>query len=231
MRQLFLDTETTGLEPQQGHRIIEVAAVEYINRQPSGKEFHSYINPQREVGIESYRIHGLDSDFLREHPLFSEIVESLLDFVRDAQVIIHNAPFDLGFINAEIERCNQSRKTPLPDFHQLCRIEDSLQTARDKYGGRNDLDSLCERLNIENSNRALHGALVDANLLARVYIAMTSSQGSLDLTFAAGHSDRNRFDKQDLSFLQLVMASDEEQAAHDNYMQKIYRRGEAQNGG
>jgi len=221
MRQLFLDTETTGLEPAQGHRIAEIGAVEYVARQPSGREFHSYLNPEREVDPGSYSVHGLDRDFLAEHPRFSEVVESLLDFVRDAQVIMHNAPFDLGFLNAEIERCNQSRTTPLPDFHQVCRVEDSLQLARNKYGGRNDLDSLCERLNIENTNRQLHSALVDAKLLARVYIAMTSSQGDLDLDMGAGKAAPARLNREDLDFLRVVKASDEEVAAHRAYMQAL----------
>ena len=225
MRQLFLDTETTGLDASQGHKIIEIGVVEYRERQPTGREYHTYLNPEREIDPGSYQVHGLDRDFLADHPKFAEIIESLLDFVRDSQVIMHNAPFDLGFLNKEIERTNLGRTQPLPSFHQVCQVKDSLQIARDKYGGKNSLDILCDRLGIDHTARTLHGALMDAHLLGRVYVAMTSSQGNLTLDMRPIQSKSSRLHQQSLDFLHVEMASKEENSAHQAYMQSIGRKG------
>ncbi|MCD6038837.1 MAG: dnaQ [Gammaproteobacteria bacterium] len=176
MRQVVLDTETTGLHTTDNHRIIEIACVELINRKCTGNRYHRYINPQREIDAEAQSIHGLSIEFLKDKPLFKDILEELMDFLKGAELIIHNAPFDVGFINYELSLAKKKWKL-LTDH---CHIIDTLALARQLHvGQRNSLDALCKRYKIDNSHRELHGALLDAQLLAQVYLAMTGGQGSL----------------------------------------------------
>jgi len=174
MRQILLDTETTGLEPKLGHRIIEVAGVEMINRRLTGNDFHRYLNPERDIDVGAIQVHGLTRDFLADKAKFADIADELLDYVRGAELVIHNAPFDVGFLNAELERLG---KAPI---ETLCQIVDTLTMARELHPGKkNSLDALCDRYRVDNSARVRHGALLDAELLGDVYIAMTRGQDSL----------------------------------------------------
>lgn len=176
MRQIVLDTETTGLEWEKGHRIIEVACIELVNRKFTGKRYHQYINPERDIEEGALAVHGITSAFLQDKPVFGAIAKELMDFIGDAELIIHNAPFDAGFINYELSLAKQGFK-PL---EKVCRITDTLLLARQLHvGQRNSLDALCKRYGIDNSQRELHGALLDAHLLAQVYLSMTGGQGSL----------------------------------------------------
>jgi DNA polymerase III subunit epsilon len=175
MRQIVLDTETTGLSAEAGHRIIEIGAVELINRKLTGKTFHYYLNPEREIESEALAIHGITNNFLKDKPKFAEIAQAFYKFIQDAEWIIHNALFDLGFLNREFKLIDFEIK-----LETRGEIIDTLVMARKLHPGqRNSLDALCKRYKIDNTNRKLHGALLDAELLARVYLAMTSGQSSL----------------------------------------------------
>lgn len=175
MRQIVLDTETTGLEPSAGHRIIEIGCIELINRRFTGKNLHIYLNPEREVDAGAFRVHGISNEFLQDKPLFADIAKQFIDFVDGAELIIHNAPFDVGFLNAELARI---KKSLILEDH--CNILDTLAMARKQHPGqRNNLDALCKRYSVNNSNRKLHGALLDAEILAFVYLAMTGGQADL----------------------------------------------------
>jgi DNA polymerase-3 subunit epsilon len=184
MREIVLDTETTGLDPYQGHRLIEIGCVELVNRIPSGQVFHRYINPERDIPAEVVAIHGIDNERVRNEKVFAEIVEDLVTFLGDAPLVAHNATFDLGFINAELERCQK----PL---YGRERLVDTLMLARRKYpGGSNRLDDLCARYRIDNSHRTKHGALLDAELLAEVYLELIEArQASLVLVEAVEARD------------------------------------------
>lgn len=175
MRQIFFDTETTGLHAEGGDRLVEIGCVEMVNRQLTGNNLHLYINPERASHEDALRVHGLTEEFLSTKPKFAEIAGELLDFVAGAQLVIHNAPFDLGFVNAELKRLG---KAPVNDV--VDGVLDTLLMAREMFPGKaNSLDALCRRLEVDNSNRTLHGALLDAELLAQVYIHMTRGQDSL----------------------------------------------------
>jgi DNA polymerase-3 subunit epsilon len=175
MRQIFFDTETTGLYAEGGDRLVEIGCVEMVNRQLTGNNLHLYINPERASHEEALRVHGLTEEFLATKPKFAEIADQLLDFLAGAQLVIHNAPFDIGFVNAELKRLG---KPPITDH--VDGVLDTLLMARDLFPGKaNSLDALCRRLEVDNSNRVLHGALLDAELLAQVYINMTRGQDSL----------------------------------------------------
>lgn len=175
MRQVILDTETTGIGHDIGHRIIEIGCVELIDRKLTNKHFHTYLNPQREVDDGAFRVHGISTEFLQDKPLFPSILDQFLQFVDGAELIIHNAPFDIGFINAELKRAS----VPF-QIESRCSVFDTLVFAKEKHPGqRNNLDALCRRYEIDNSNRTLHGALLDAEILALVYLAMTGGQASL----------------------------------------------------
>jgi DNA polymerase-3 subunit epsilon len=177
MRQIVLDTETTGLNPRSGDRIIEIGCVELLNRRLTGNNFHYYLNPERDSDPGALAVHGLTTEFLKDKPKFADIAIELCEFVRDAEIIIHNAPFDVGFLDAELE------KLGLPVFpKQVQGVVDTLAQAKELHPGkRNSLDALCERYGISNSHRTLHGALLDAELLAEVYLAMTRGQDSLTI--------------------------------------------------
>lgn len=177
MRQIVLDTETTGLSAADGDRIIEVGCVELFNRKLTGRNLHFYVNPERDSHPDALKVHGLTTEFLSDKPLFAHIADELLDYVRDAELIIHNAPFDVGFLDAELKRL---KKPSLRDH--VGNIVDTLVMAKDQFPGkRNSLDALCDRLSVDNSGRTLHGALLDAELLADVYIALTRGQDSLSI--------------------------------------------------
>lgn len=175
MRQIVLDTETTGIGPEKGHRIIEIGCVELVNRTLTGQHYHVYLNPEREVEEGAFKVHGISTAFLQDKPVFKDVLAEFLQFIEGAELIIHNAPFDVGFINAELKLAKWKN-----NLEQLCQITDTLVLAREKHPGqRNSLDALCKRYEIDNSNRQLHGALLDAEILASVYLAMTGGQASL----------------------------------------------------
>jgi len=216
MRQVFLDTETTGLDPNQGHRIIEIAAVEFNNRQSTNKKYHSYINPEREIDAAAEEVHGLSFEFLQDKPLFQDVAQDFLNFIQGAELIIHNAPFDVGFINAELGRLGLS-KLEDNEVH----ITDSLQFAKDlRPGQRNSLDALCRAYDIDNSERTLHGALLDAQLLGEVFIAMTRGQEAISMDFVEENSTLTKKDI-DFSKLKVIKATTSEVQAHESYLQRI----------
>ena len=178
MRQIVLDTETTGLEPEGGHRIIEIGCVELINRRSTSQYFHRYINPKRAVDLGALEVHGIDDDFLSTQPEFDQIAQEFLDFITDAELVIHNAGFDIGFINNELQRLDAT----IDDITERCKILDTLALARRLHPGKsNSLDALAKRYQVDNSKRELHGALLDAQILAEVYLAMTGGQADLSL--------------------------------------------------
>jgi DNA polymerase-3 subunit epsilon len=218
MRQIILDTETTGLNPETGDRLVEVGCVEMVNRQLTGRTLHRYLNPERPNSEEAVRVHGLTDAFLADKPKFAEIAEELLDFIAGAEVIIHNAAFDIGFIDAELRRVGR------PGMRQhVSGILDTLLMAREMYPGKaNSLDALCRRLEVDNSNRTVHGALLDAGLLAEVYIRLTRGQNSLVIEEEAVEESAEEADaledlQLDLSQFELpvLLATTAESAAHD----------------
>ena len=178
MRQIILDTETTGLEPKQGHRIIEIGCIELISRRKTERNFHQYLNPERDIEDGAFNIHGLSNEFLSDKSRFADIAQEFIDFIRDGELIIHNAPFDVGFINAELKLLGK-KWGKIEDY---CTVFDTLVLAREKHPGqKNNLDALCKRYEVDNSQRDLHGALLDAQILLDVYLKMTG--GQTDLTF------------------------------------------------
>lgn len=182
MRQVVLDTETTGLEPHLDHRIIEIGCIEMVDRRPTGRVFHRYLNPEREIDAGAIEVHGITNEFLADKPHFADIVDELMDFIRGAQLVIHNAPFDVAFLNAELVRLGS--RSVIAD---QCAVLDTLEMARSRHPGqRNSLDALCKRYLVDNSQRTLHGALLDAEILADVYLAMTGGQTALLLGGDAG---------------------------------------------
>ncbi|MCP1291399.1 MULTISPECIES: DNA polymerase III subunit epsilon [Chromobacterium] len=218
MRQIILDTETTGLEHAQGHRIIEFAGLEMINRKLTGKHLHLYIHPERDIDPDAQRVHGISLEFLEGKPKFREVAEEMADFLRDAELIIHNAPFDVGFLNAEFERVG------LPSIKNLCaNVIDTLREARDQFPGkRNSLDALCDRFEIDRSNRTLHGALVDCELLSEVYLWMTRGQESLvmdiDVDLPGGQHGAMDFERKPLI---VKRANERELADHQSYLNDL----------
>jgi DNA polymerase III subunit epsilon len=175
MRQIVLDTETTGLDPRQGHRIIEIACIEMVNRRPTGHHLHKFVNPERDIDDGAAAVHGITLDFLADKPKFADIVDEFLEFITGAELIIHNAPFDTGFLNAELDRLGR-----VPVGTVCNGVTDTLKMAKELHPGkRNSLDALCERYAIDNSQRTLHGALLDTELLAEVFLAMTRGQNTL----------------------------------------------------
>ncbi len=177
-RQVVLDTETTGLDPAAGHRVIEIGALELVNRRPTGSRFHRYLNPERTIDEGAIEVHGITDAFLADKPRFADVAEELVAFIRGAELVIHNAPFDVGFLDAELARLGSD----WPRIDVLCAVCDTLQMARSKHPGqKNSLDALCRRYEVDNSHRELHGALLDAEILADVYLAMTGGQVTLSL--------------------------------------------------
>ena len=212
MRQIFLDTETTGLSPESGDRIVEIGCIELLNRRLSGRNLHFYLNPERCSHEEALKIHGLTEEFLADKPRFASVADELLAFVDGAEIVIHNAAFDVGFLNEELRRLG---KPKFPGF--VRQVTDSLTMAREMFPGKaNSLDALCRRLEVDNSNRALHGALLDAGLLAEVYIRMTRGQNSLVIDASDTSAAQAALEVIDFSRLGLpiLLASEAEADAH-----------------
>ncbi|TDG13780.1 DNA polymerase III subunit epsilon [Seongchinamella unica] len=225
MRQIVLDTETTGLEVSQGHRIIEIGCVEIDTRRLTGNHYHQYINPGREIDQGAIEVHGITNEFLADKPAFERIVNEFLAFIEGAELVIHNAPFDLGFLNSEIQRLDPAA----PPLEERCKIVDTLVMARGKHPGqRNSLDALCQRYHVDNSQRDLHGALLDAEILADVYLTMTGGQTTFQLSDNdSGSEDGARRSERivrlpvDRARLPVIEASTEELAAHEAQLQAI----------
>ncbi len=223
MRQIVLDTETTGLEPTQGHRIIEIGCVELVNRRQTQRHYHQYLNPERDIDEGAFDVHGISNEFLADKPRFSEIANEFIDFIRDGELIIHNAPFDVAFINAELNRLG-------PEWGQLedyCQVVDTLARAREMYPGkRNSLDELCRRLEVDNSQRELHGALLDAEILLDVYLTMTSGQEDLGLVANYGRGDgfRDRLQSADRPPIPRVEVPAADREAHERRLDALEER-------
>jgi len=230
MRQIILDTETTGLEPSQGHRIIEIGCVELRDRRVTGHDYHQYLQPDREIDDGAIEVHGITNEFLEDKPRFEDVVKDFVDYVRGSELVIHNAPFDVGFINHELAKMG-SEWGKIEDH---CRVLDTLAMARDLHPGqRNSLDALCKRYDVDNSARELHGALLDARILADVYLAMTGGQASLVL--GAESSDGQ---EQSTEFLQgvssdrpplkVILANETELQSHIEYLDSIDKASDGQ---
>ncbi len=243
MRQIVLDTETTGLSTAQGHRVIEIGCIEMVNRRLTGREFHRFLNPERDIDDGAVAVHGITREQLETEPKFRDIAEEFLDFIRDAELIIHNADFDVGFLEHELSLMQH----PKPRITDHCLVLDTLSLAREVHPGqRNSLDALCKRYEIDATKRDVHGALIDSELLARVYLAMTGGQSSLLLeeddggglpgpiggarpesgpAVAAALREPGRAHRAGASDLVIVRASDEELAAHEAMLEKIRESG------
>lgn len=226
VRQIVLDTETTGLEPSHGHRIIEIGAVEVIGRTQTGNHYHQYLQPDRESDEAALAVHGITTEFLADKPRFADVVEDFLNYVKGAQLIIHNAPFDVGFINHELKMLG----TKWGKIEDYCTVLDSLVMAREKHPGqKNNLDALCRRYDINNSHRELHGALLDSEILADVYLAMTGGQVSLGLGAEGNNTDNAdnisaiRRLSADRSKLHIQYANTEELESHEKRLQTIQK--------
>src|SRR4249920_2270631 len=224
MRQIVLDVETTGLEASAGHRIIEIGCVEVLNRRPTGQKFHRFLNPEREIDAGALAVHGIDLARLAQAPKFAEIAVELIAFIEGAELIIHNAPFDVGFLNAEFARLSESRTVA-----EICKVLDTLALARSLHPGqRNSLDALCKRYSVDNSRRDLHGALLDAGILVDVYLAMTGGQSALALDVSGGAGDRARISVSTTAArapgiaLAVPQPDQEELARHESLLEVIH---------
>lgn len=216
MRQIVLDTETTGLSAENGDRIIEIGCVELLNRKLTGNNLHFYVNPERDSHEDALKVHGISNEFLRDKPKFAAIADQLLDYLLDAEVIIHNAPFDISFLNKEMERLGRP-----PMKTVIGKVTDSLVMAKEMFPGkRNGLDALCDRLGVDNSGRTLHGALLDAELLADVYINMTRGQDALLMDLGDAPGENGLAEALDLSRFELpvLRANEQEAQAHDGVL-------------
>lgn len=227
-RQIVVDTETTGLRVEDGHRVIEIGCVELIDRKLTGKHFHYYLNPNREIEAESLAVHGITNTFLQDKPNFNTIAEELIQFIEGSELIIHNAPFDLSFLDYEFSLIKPNWKT----IKKICRVIDTLQLARNQYvGQRNSLDALCKRLKIDNSKRELHGALLDAHLLAQVYLVMTGGQGTFFEVLTEGqnnaikHNDQTAPSRSKSYNLIVLKAKPDELSAHNEYLKLMQQKG------
>jgi len=222
-RQIVLDTETTGLDPKQGHRIIEIGCVELLNRRLTGNNYHQYINPNREIDEGAQQVHGISTEFLQDKPVFEDIVNELKNYLAGAELIIHNAPFDVGFLDAEFSHLGEDQGV----ISDICTITDTLAMARKKHPGqKNNLDALCKRYEVNNTQRELHGALLDAELLADVYLFMTGGQVGLMLnseTVSQGEaaSDSRQSIVRRAGKLAVIKASGEEIASHESILEKM----------
>lgn len=217
MRLVILDTETTGLDPDDGHRVIEIGAVEVLNRSLTGRDFHAYLNPDRDSDPGALEVHGLTTEFLQDKPRFKDVVQELLDFIGQAQLVIHNAPFDLKFLNAELKQLGLGALTSYSGP-----VTDSLAHAKALYPGkRNSLDALCERYGVRNAHRTLHGALLDARLLAEVWLAMTRGQDSLAIEDEVHPGQTFAAQRQKSYDLPAIEVSADEQLAHEAYLQAL----------
>lgn len=227
MRQVILDTETTGIDPKQGHRIIEIGCVEMIGRKLTKRHFHVYINPDREVEEEAFRVHGISNEFLADKPRFHEVAQEFFDFIKGAELIIHNAPFDIGFMDHEFARIGGYPKTA-----EICGVFDSLVYARKKHPGqKNNLDILCRRYGIDNSHRELHGALLDAEILADVYLLMTGGQTSLGLANSSDSGSKEEGEVGEIRriaagrpALKIIRANESELKVHEERLDLIDKK-------
>ena len=222
MRQIVLDTETTGLEVSQGHRVIEIGCIELRDRRPTGRTFHKYLCPDREVEPGALAVHGITNEFLSTQPRFGDVVEELLEFLREAELIIHNAAFDVGFLDSELARVKRNEA-----IGEICQVLDTLALARQLHPGqRNSLDALCRRYGIDNSHREFHGALLDAKILSDVYLTMTGGQGALtleaDAADANGQASVARVERGALH-IPVPRASQAELAAHERALDAVAR--------
>ena len=225
MRQIVLDTETTGLEPAQGHRIIEIGCVELVNRKLTGNHYHQYIKPERDIDEGAMEVHGITNEFLEDKPVFADIVDDFIEYVDGAELIIHNAPFDVGFLNHEFRLLNANK----PAVDDICNILDTLVMARRLHPGqKNNLDALCKRYGVDNSLRDLHGALLDSEILADVYLLMTGGQTRLALGGKQGgnsdygdEAEEVRRVDSNRPALRVIRASDEELALHAEKLETI----------
>lgn len=224
MRQIVLDTETTGIDPNEGHRIIEIGCVELMERQLTGRHYHVYINPDREVEEEAISVHGITNEFLEDKPRFREIAREFLDFIDGAELVIHNAAFDVGFIDAEFARIK-----PVCKVADHCSVLDSLAVARRKHPGqKNSLDALCKRYGVDNSNRELHGALLDAEILADVFLLLTGGQTALSLDAGSDGDQGGQVIRRlsaDRPALSVLRASNEEVEAHEAFLDTVEKAG------
>lgn len=229
MRQIVLDTETTGLEPSEGHRIIEIGCVELINRRPTGNNYHQFLNPEREIEAGAIEVHGITNESLADKPRFADIAADFLEYIRGAELVIHNAPFDVGFLNAELGLIAAANGGSAPRIEDICSVVDTLALARRMHPGqKNDLDSLCKRYSVDNTQRTLHGALLDAEILADVYLAMTGGQTGLfedtrTPLQAAAQPEIRRADP-NRPRLTVIAASAEELAAHEAFLADIDKK-------
>ena len=228
MRQVVLDTETTGLEVREGHRLIEIGCVELIDRKPTGRQLHQYINPGRTIDEGAEAVHGITLEFLADKPDFSVVKEEIIEFLSGAELIIHNASFDVGFLDAELKRARERRR-----IADISTVTDSLALARTKYPGqKNNLDALCKRLGIDNTARTLHGALLDAEILAEVYLAMTGGQASLVLDAPETikiHAEQGPVSEQYArpERLRILEPTDEEREAHQAMLARLTETSES----
>ena len=223
MRQIILDTETTGLETQQDHRIIEIGCVEMVDRRLTGNNFHQYLQPDRQIDAGAIAVHGITNEFLEDKPRFADIVEDLISYLRGAELVIHNAPFDVGFLNHELKRLQQQK----PLIEEISSVVDTLVMARKKHPGkRNSLDALCDRYAIDNSRRDKHGALLDAEILSEVYLVMTGGQENLllDGEDSDGADHNHRRDVVLEEELLLMSVDKEDMQAHQAYLQKLQQQ-------
>jgi len=217
MRWVILDTETTGLDPEDGHRIIEIGAVEVMNRGITGRDFHYYLNPDRDSDAGALEVHGLTTEFLQDKPRFKDVVDEFLAFIKDAELVIHNAPFDVKFLNAELAKAGHHKVTTYSGA-----VTDSLAHAKTLYPGkRNSLDALCERHGVSNAHRTLHGALLDSRLLAEVWLAMTRGQDSLAIEDDVHPSQNMAAEKRQFYDLPLIEVSTAELEAHEQYLKVL----------
>lgn len=223
MRQIVLDTETTGIDPSEGHRIIEIGCVEMMERKLTGRNYHVYINPEREVEAEAITIHGITNEFLADKPRFADVADEFFEFIKGAELVIHNAAFDVGFMDSEFARLRPVRKTA-----DHCGVVDSLAIARKKHPGqKNSLDALCKRYGVDNSSRDLHGALLDAEILADVYLLLTGGQTALSLDSGSeegGSGDGIRRLPAEREALSVIRASEDESSAHDDFMAMLEKQ-------
>lgn len=222
MRQIVLDTETTGLEPKQGHRIIEIGCVELNNRRKTNNHYHQYLNPEREIEDGAYDVHGISNEYLADKPVFADAAQEFIDFIRDSELIIHNAPFDVGFINAELKRLGRQ----WGKIEDHCTVIDTLLMAREMHPGqKNSLDALCKRYEIDNSQRDLHGALLDAQILLDVYLVMTGGQTDLLLHDDQPGNNQNSAEVRKLdpnrARLLVIEPTGEELEAHYNKLKTV----------
>jgi DNA polymerase-3 subunit epsilon len=222
MRQLLLDTETTGLDPKQGHRIIEIGCVEMIDRQLTGNNFHQYLQPDRKIDAGAIEVHGITNEFLLDKPRFADVADDLISYLKGAELIIHNAPFDIGFLNHELGLLGNH-----PMISDICTVEDTLVMARKLHPGkRNSLDALCDRYAVDNSRRDKHGALLDSEILADVYLLMTGGQNELQLENDSYSDSKGAAVIRKVSYegaLAVLKASDDELAEHQAYLEMLQK--------